>query len=371
MSTDRALSHDGGAAMSTDRTLSHDGAAGLRFDMERDLLCTADADGYFTSLNAGWERALGWTRDELMSRPFIDFVHPSDRERTIEQASKVNRPDYEFVNFENRYRAKGGGWRWLSWSARSDGSTWFAVAFDVTEKKESERRLRRVLTGEHLLAYSQPIMEQRRGTVVQEELLVRMRVPHDGVLAPAEFLPEAERIGLIGLVDRWMVSKGVAMAMRGRRTEVNLSARSIGDQPFAAELEELVRGAGASAENLILEITETAALENLDAALEFAERLTRLGARFALDDFGTGFGSLTHLRRLPVRYLKIDSSFVRDIVHNSEDQGLVRGIVAIARELGVLTVAEGVEDEATLWLVRESGVDYAQGYLIGRPAPLR
>jgi len=357
--------------MSTDRTLSHDGAAGLRFDMERDLLCTADEDGYFTSLNAGWERALGWTRDELMSRPFIDFVHPSDRERTIEQASKVNRPDYEFVNFENRYRAKGGGWRWLSWSARSDGSTWFAVAFDVTEKKESERRLRRVLTGEHLLAYSQPIMEQRRGTVVQEELLVRMRVPHDGVLAPAEFLPEAERIGLIGLVDRWMVSKGVAMAMRGRRTEVNLSARSIGDQPFAAELEELVRGAGASAENLILEITETAALENLDAALEFAERLTRLGARFALDDFGTGFGSLTHLRRLPVRYLKIDSSFVRDIVHNSEDQGLVRGIVAIARELGVLTVAEGVEDEATLWLVRESGVDYAQGYLIGRPAPLR
>src|SRR6266511_1414901 len=230
--------------MGTDWSVSHERGEALRFDIERDLLCTVDADGYFTSLNAGWERILGWTREELMSRPLIDFVHPADRERTLEESSKVSRPDYQVVDFENRYRAKGGGWRWLRWSARSDGSTWFAVAFDVTEKKESERRLRRVLTGDHLLAYSQPIMEQRRGTVVQEELLVRMRVPHDGVLAPAEFLPEAERIGLIGLVDRWMVSKGVAMAMRGRRTEVNLSALSIGDQAFAAELEELVRGAG-------------------------------------------------------------------------------------------------------------------------------
>jgi PAS domain S-box-containing protein len=358
--------------MGTETTLGEDHAAGPRFDIERDLLCTADSNGYFTSLNAGWERTLGWTREELMSRPFIDFVHPSDRKRTLEQSAKVSHPDYEFVNFENRYRARGGAWRWLRWSARSDGRTWFAVAIDVTEEKESERRLRRVLTGEHLLAYSQPIMKQRRGTVVQEELLVRMRVPNeDGrVLPPSEFLPDAERLGLISLVDRWMVAKGVALAARGRRAEVNLSARSIEDEAIADELEEAVRRAGSSAENLIFEITETAAIENLDAALEFAQRLTRLGARFALDDFGTGFGSLTHLRRLPVRYLKIDASFVRGIVHDVEDQGLVRGIVAIARELGVLTVAEGIEDEATLWLLRESGVDYFQGFLIGRPAPL-
>jgi PAS domain S-box-containing protein len=354
-----------------DAEWSLDRKRGPRFDIERDLLCTANSEGYFTSLNSSWERLLGWTREELMSRPFVDFVHPKDRERTIEQAAKVSHRDYEFVNFENRYRAKGGGWRWLSWSARSDGSTWFAVAFDITEEKESERELRSVLTAEHLLAYSQPIVEPRGRNTTQEELLVRMRVPRGGaVLSPSEFLPEAERFGLIGLVDRWMVSRALGVAMSGRRAEVNLSARSIGDVEFAGDLEETVRAAGPSAENLILEITETAALENLDAALEFAERLTRLGCRFALDDFGTGFGSLTHLRRLPVRYLKIDASFVRDIVHNVEDQGLVRGIVAIARELGVLTVAEGVEDEATLWLLRESGVDYAQGFLLGRPAPL-
>ena len=98
--------------------------------------------------------------------------------------------------------------------------------------------------------------------------------------------------------------------------------------------------------------------------------MTRLGCRFALDDFGTGFGSLTYLRRLPVGYLKIDTSFVSDLATSHEDQAMVRGIVAIARELGVLTVAEGIEDEATMALLSDYGVDYAQGYLIGRPVPL-
>ncbi|HMC06260.1 MAG TPA: EAL domain-containing protein [Solirubrobacterales bacterium] len=361
--------------------IEHAGRAGS-FDIERDLICTADAKGYFSSLNSGWERLLGWTRQELMSRPFIDFVHPADRERTVAESEKLTRLDYEVVNFENRYRARGGGWRWLRWSARSDGETWFAVAFDITEEKEREGRLRAMLDDDHLLAYSQPILDQRRGSVAQEELLVRMQAPlgadgaapsppGDGtVISPSEFLPDAERCGLIGLVDRWMVAQGVATAGLGRRSEVNLSARSVGDQALARELEESIARAGRSAENLILEITETAALENIDAALDFAERLTRLGCRFALDDFGTGFSSLTYLRLLPVSYLKIDSSFVRNVAHDRDDQAMVRGIVAIARELGLLTVAEGVEDRAALELVRSYGVDFAQGFLIGRPAPL-
>ena len=346
--------------------------AGPAFDIERDLLCTGDRRGYFTSLNLSWERLLGWTREELMSRPFIDFVHPSDRAPTIKEAEKLGRADYEVVNFENRYRARGGTWRWLRWSARSDGETWFAVAFDITGEKETEQRLRQMLKGDRLLAYSQPILDQRRGNVAQEELLVRMQGTSgdNGVMHPAQFLPDAERCGLIGVVDGWMLSQGVGMARTGRRAEVNLSATTIGDVGRATELEETILDAGGSARHLILEITETAALEHLDAALEFAERLTRLGCSFALDDFGTGFGSLTHLRRLPVRYLKIDTSFIRGVAYDRDDQAMVRGIVAIARELGVLTVAEGIEDEATLRLLREYGVDYAQGYLIGRPAPI-
>jgi PAS domain S-box-containing protein len=343
----------------------------LKFDIERDLLCIVDESGHFTSLNGGWERVLGWTSDHLMSRPYIDFVHPADRQRTLEEAAKGTRPGHEIAKFENRYRAKGGGWRWLRWSARSDGKSWFAVAYDVTEEKEAERRLRRMLTEEYLVAYSQPILDQRRGSVAQEELLARIRAPGgDGVLAPPEFLPDVERSGLIGLVDRWMVSQGAAVASQGRRVEVNLSALSIEDEALAIELTDAIARTGASAHNLIFEITETAAIRHLDAARDFAERLTRLGCSFALDDFGTGFGSLTYLRQLPVRYLKIDASFVRNLVASPEDRAIVRGIVGIARELGMLTVAEGIEDEKTLALVRDHGVDYAQGYLIGPPVPL-
>jgi PAS domain S-box-containing protein len=347
-------------------------AGGFGFHIERDLLCTVNSQGYFTSMNTGWERVLGWTREELMSRPMTDFIHPADRDRTAAEMSKVTRADYEVVNFENRYRARGGGWRWLRWSARADGETWFAVAFDITDEKEIETRLRAVLTDEHLLAYSQPILDHRRGEIVQEELLVRMRGTEGtkDVLAPAAFLPDAERCGLIGLVDRWMAAHAVALSRRGRRAEVNLSAVSMGDEEFTSRLESWINRAGVSPANLVFEITETAALEQLDVAVGFAERLTRLGCQFALDDFGTGFGSLTHLRLLPVRYLKIDRSFVREVARNPEDRAMVRGIVAIARELDVLTVAEGIEDGPTLELVTELGVDYVQGFHIGRPAPV-
>ena len=150
-------------------------------------------------------------------------------------------PDTELIDFENRYACKGGGWRWLRWSARSDGETWFAVAFDVTEEKETERRLRELLTDDHLLAYSQPIVDQRVGTVAREELVVRMRRPGaDGerVAAPAEFLPAAERCGLIGIVDRWMIARGLDLARAAATPELNLSARSLDDEELAGELVE-------------------------------------------------------------------------------------------------------------------------------------
>lgn len=347
--------------------------AELGFDMERDLLCTADANGYFVSLNAAWERVLGWSREELMGRPFIEFVHPDDVERTTREAEKVVRPDYELVDFENRYRTKDGRWRWLRWSARSDGETWFAVATDITERKETEARLRKALTEDRLLCYSQPIIDQRSGRIVQEELLARLArdgSEGNGTLTAAEFLPELERFGLIGLVDRSMVARGLDLASRGRNADVNLSAQSIEDEELIDELEKALGSVGPGAENLVFEITESAAIEHLDAARELVDRLTRLGCRFALDDFGTGFGSLTYLRHLPLQFLKIDISFVRHLHRSPEDRALVRGVVAIAGELGLQTVAEGVEDEESLKLLRDYGVDYVQGFLLGRPKPL-
>jgi PAS domain S-box-containing protein len=346
--------------------------AEIGFEIDRDLLCTADARGYFITLNRAWERVLGWTREELQARPFIELVHPGDRERTAALSAKITEPDYHLVNFENRLRAKRGGYRWLRWSARSDGETWFAVAFDVTERKEAEQRLRVAMAEDRLVAYAQPIADQPSGRIVQEELLVRMLADGDpeGVLYPREFVPLAERSGLIVAIDRWMTDRAIELAASGRPAEVNLSAVSICDSELPADIAESLARAGAGAANVVFEITETAAIRHLEAAREFVERLSRLGCRFALDDFGTGFGSLTYLRHLPVQYLKIDAAFVRNLRTSPADQRMVSSIVAMAGQFGLRTVAEGVEDVETLALVRDFGVDLAQGYCVGRPRPV-
>jgi PAS fold len=115
-----------------------------------------------------------------MSRPFIEFVHPDDVERTLAESAKVTQPDNELVGFENRLRTRDGDYRWLHWSARSDGEIWFSVAYDVTESKRADEQLREAIADHRLLAYSQPIVESRGGHIVQEELLVRLRVAGDG-----------------------------------------------------------------------------------------------------------------------------------------------------------------------------------------------
>jgi PAS domain S-box-containing protein len=341
-----------------------------RFDLDRDLLCVTDANGYFTSLNSAWERVLGWSREELMARPFTDFVHPADVEETKRQASRVAEVDSTIVDFVNRYQTKAGTFRWLRWSARSDGVTWFAVAFDITEQHEREEELRRILREDHLLAYSQPITDGN-SHVISEELLVRLRQDFGApIVGPSSFLEEAEHMGLIGVVDRWMLRQALGMARQGRVANLNISARTIGDPDLIEEICEAMTAVPEHAPKVIFEITETAAIENLDAAREFTGRLLPLGCRFALDDFGTGFGSLTYLRHLPVEFLKIDQSFVRDVLSDADDRSMVRSVVAIARELRLRTVAEGVENRPTLDLLCDFGVDEMQGYLFGLPAPV-
>ena len=189
-------------------------------------------------------------------------------------------------------------------------------------------------------------------------------------MRPGEFLPCAERFDLIQMVDKWVVARAVELAAAGHRVEVNLSAKTICDQTQVGWIERAVLGSGAPPQNLIFEITETAAAENLTAARAFAQRLRELGCAFALDDFGVGHGTFTYLRHLPVDYLKIDIQFVRNLLTDEDDQQVVRAIVGVAKQFGIKTIAEGVEDEATLQKLRRMGVDYAQGYHIGRPAPL-
>ena len=243
---------------------------------------------------------------------------------------------------------------------------------ELSERLDWEVRIRTAVTEERLLVYAQPIVDLRSGTVMQEEFLVRMQGAgaSAGVIPPADFLPQAERFGLVGQIDRFMVQRGIELAAQGRSVEINLSAQSIGDRALTRQIERELRRTGADPSRIIFEITETAAVEDIETAGEFSQRIARMGCKCALDDFGTGFGSLTYQRHLVVQYLKIDISFVAGMSTSTADQQVVKSIVTLAQEYGQQTVAEGVEDEETLQLLRDFGVDYAQGFHIGRPQPL-
>lgn len=237
-------------------------------------------------------------------------------------------------------------------------------------------RIRDALERDRFRLHAQPIMDLRTGRVTGAEVLVRM-VADDGTLVPpAMFLPVAERTGLIAELDRWVVERAVdVLAATQRldplfRVEVNLSGHSVGDPAIEAVLARRIAATGVDPSGLVLEITETAAVSNMDQARSFAERLSAMGCRFALDDFGAGFGSFYYLKHLIFDYVKIDGEFVANCPDNPTDRLILASIVDIARGLGKETIAEFVADESILEVVLARGVDHAQGYHVGRPLPV-
>jgi PAS domain S-box-containing protein len=253
---------------------------------------------------------------------------------------------------------------------------------DITERRQQERakrerlqssaQIHEALAQDRFVLQGQPILNFASMHVEQAELLIRMRRSTTGsdLVPPGEFLPAAERFGLIGLIDEWVVDQAVRHAAAGHRIEVNLSAKTISDVNQVDRIEQAVLASGCPPGNLIFEITETAVADHLDAAREFAARLRQLGCAFALDDFGVGHGTFTYLKHLAVDYLKIDLQFVRDLLGDDVNRQVVEAIMGVAKQFQIKTIAEGVEDQATLEELQRIGVDYAQGYWIGRPAPL-
>jgi EAL domain-containing protein (putative c-di-GMP-specific phosphodiesterase class I) len=203
-----------------------------------------------------------------------------------------------------------------------------------------------------------------------------MRSDAGDLVPPAAFLPIAERFDLIQAIDRWVLGRAIALLRReheaGRPVtlSVNLSGRTMGDADFAGWLEGQLTATPVPPGRLVVEITETAAIVNLERARALAATLRRLGCRLALDDFGAGFASFASLKHLSFDLLKIDGEFVRGLRDNATDRLVVEAVVAIARGLGTPSLAEFVGDEDTLAAVRALGVDYAQGFHLGRPAPV-
>ncbi len=231
-------------------------------------------------------------------------------------------------------------------------------------------RLRAAIEDDRLVLYSQPIVDLRTGGIRREELLIRMLDEHGLVIPPASFLPAAERFGLIRDIDRWVVAQGLELMAKGRPVAVNLSGKSINDAELMTTVEEKLGATGMEPGALMFEVTETAAATAMEQLGEFAARIETLGCQLALDDFGTGFGTFTYLRHLPVHSLKIDTQFVRGMAESPEDRRIVRSIVAAGKTLALKLVGEGVEDAATVELLRDYGVGFAQGYHLGRPSPL-
>jgi diguanylate cyclase (GGDEF)-like protein/PAS domain S-box-containing protein len=225
--------------------------------------------------------------------------------------------------------------------------------------------------------YCQPIVDLARSSVSQWELLLRL--PGDGgeLIPPAKFLCVAERSGLILEIDRWVVGQALSLIAgqrdKGRsvRVEVNISGRSVGDPRLLASIEQGLEEAGIDPASLVLEVTETAAIANMDRARGFASKLKALGCGFALDDFGAGFGSFSYLKHIPFDYVKIDGEFVRNLPASSTDRLIIDSIVQMCEGLGMRTIAEFVGDSETVALLKAQGVDYGQGFYLGKPVPVR
>jgi diguanylate cyclase (GGDEF)-like protein/PAS domain S-box-containing protein len=251
---------------------------------------------------------------------------------------------------------------------------------------ESERRremtllarVQRALAGEGFQLYAQPIVPLQHDDDSPSHLELLLRVTNDSgeALPPGAFISAAERYHQMRAVDRWVVEQTFE-ALRSRTSTgvaghcaINLSGQSLGDEEFLRFVLDALDASGVDPSRLCFEITETAAIANLGAAMRFITTLRERGCLFALDDFGSGLSSFAYLKSLPVDYLKIDGRFVRDMVDEPVDAAMVEAIHRVARLMGIKTVAESVESAAVMDKLREIGVDYAQGYGVAMPAPL-
>jgi PAS domain S-box-containing protein len=350
-------------------------------------LIAVDRHGRLSFMNAAATRLLGWTEDQLRGQPIHERVHPGCTSESC--VLTVTRRDGQTVAaVEDSFARADGTTLPVIYSsaplpsARAAGGA-VCVFRDATQElaerrrlaQESEdlawlARLRDALDEDRLELYAQPIVHLRSGRP-SEELLLRM-IGRDGeVVLPGRYLQVAERYGLIVEVDRWVIRRAARLAAAGRRVHVNLSAKTIShESPLLERIKLEFMTAGTDPANVVFELTETALMGDCEAGIAMARGLASLGCGLALDDFGTGFGGLTYLQALPVKCLKIDISFVRDLPNNPTNQHLVKSIVGLAQGLDIETVAEGVEDEDTLALLSHYGVDYAQGYYLGRPKPV-
>lgn len=346
-----------------------------------DGLCTLDREGRITFVNPPGLRMLRTSMAEALGGSFMQWVHSADQTRSwVARASpavecQMVRHDgtelaIEYVAIPLDDRTGGGPGEVLV--VFRDVSVRSAQEARLADQEDAAAYLSRIavaLDDDGFVLHAQPIVDLATRRTVQHELLLRMRDPDrpEALILPGLFLPTAEAVGVAPAIDRWVLSKGLGLAARGIPVEINLSATSLDDSSLPTLIQQLMAESDADPADVVFEVTETALLEDLVTARRFADLMHNLGCRLALDDFGTGYGGFTYLKNLPVDILKIDIEFVRDAVVDKASRHVISAVVSMAQSFGMTTVAEGVEDDDTLTLLSDMGVDHAQGYLLGRP----
>ncbi|PVZ70454.1 bifunctional diguanylate cyclase/phosphodiesterase [Pelagibaculum spongiae] len=265
------------------------------------------------------------------------------------------------------YQAKHNGrGRWHLFDHREQGRE------QIQQRMFWKEKLHNAMEQNRIMLYFQPILPLASHLPLHYEALMRVKDENGQILPPGPLIIAAEQSGLISKLDHYMLK--LALDWLGKydepkRLALNLSAHSIQDPELLPLLKKEMARLSINPSRLIFELTETAAVANIESAREMMEAINALGCQFALDDFGVGFSSFYYFKQLPLDYVKIDGAFIRQLTSSREDQALVRALVEVARGFGKKTVAEYVEDKATLELLRQIGVDYVQGYYIGRPQP--
>jgi PAS domain S-box-containing protein len=400
--TDLHGNHTGRLAILSDITASKAQAVELRAtehflaaltDSMAEGMFALDRDGHVTYMNQAAEKLLGWTADELATRSMHDATHHQHQDgspyeeadcplrRALSTDTTVRVEDDTFTHRDGRLLPVAYSAAPITIDEHVQGIV--VVFADVSARRANEQRhkreretlnwvgrIRDALDDERLVLYAQPIIDLRSRDVVAHELLLRM-IDRDGaIIAPGRFLPAAEQYGLIEEIDRWVLTQAIKLAGRGIKVHFNISGKSLGSRELISDLVRGLRDTGADPGLLVCEITETALATDEAAAEAYVHELRELGCEIALDDFGTGYGGFSYLKRLPLNVVKIDIEFVRDLPDNPQNQHVVKAIVNLAQAFARQTIAEGVESQAALELLEQYDVDYAQGYEIGRPAPI-
>jgi diguanylate cyclase (GGDEF)-like protein/PAS domain S-box-containing protein len=265
--------------------------------------------------------------------------------------------------------------------AKSAGRNGYALYTEeltahAQQRVETAFELRRALDQQELRVYYQPVHDLKTSRLIGVEALVRWEHPQRGLVSPAEFIPVAERTGLIAEIDAWVMQQACQQMCQWQQVgvvlsfvAVNVSSRLFARRELYQRVAQVLRETGLDPAYLELEVTESAVMDDPEVALEQMHRLRELGVRLAIDDFGTGYSSLLRLKRLPVQKLKIDQGFVAGLPGDDDDAAIARVIIALAQSMGMQVHAEGIEQVEQAGFLLEQGCDLGQGYWFGRPVP--